>query len=253
MDDTQTFYEDDFYFDDPYFEVYDDVIEGEIIDGEYFIENVEPFLPEVYPRGNLDGQTTGSGIRIDPLIFVVLLMSIFVGFNLLRDRGTFQVSAAPVGAARAVGGVRDTNSQEVNFGDPERVIFPYDHYTLTQGPHGFSYGHMAVDLSAGEGAEIKSPIYGEVTARYVDDLGNTVLEIENRFYKVTLLHGLYSVGVGERVRLGDPIGLESNQGNTYDMAGRSCRGRDCGYHTHLNIFDKRLGSNINPLDVMQAP
>ena len=50
---------------------------------------------------------------------------------------------------------------------------------------------------------------------------------------------------------GQVIGSESNQGNTVDWWGRSCRGRDCGYHTHLNIFDKRIGSNVNPLGLIE--
>ncbi|MBN2550155.1 MAG: peptidoglycan DD-metalloendopeptidase family protein [Anaerolineales bacterium] len=135
--------------------------------------------------------------------------------------------------------------------DPEAIAPPYDHYTLTQGPHGQSYGHLAIDISDGKGAVLKSPINGVVTALFTDDLGNTTLVIENEIYQVIMLHGLYTVSVGEQVALGQPIGKESNQGNTVDALGRSCRGRDCGYHTHLNIFDKRLGANVNPLELFQ--
>ena len=66
-----------------------------------------------------------------------------------------------------------------------------------------------------------------------------------------LMHGIYTVAVGDTLRAGQPIGTESNLGNTTDMQGISCRNRDCGYHTHLNVFDKRLGENINPLDLLQ--
>jgi len=135
-------------------------------------------------------------------------------------------------------------------GTPTDFVSPYDDYTITQGLHGYSYGHMAVDINAGDGAEIFSPIYGEVTGLYIDEIGNTVLEIENPAYKVTLMHGIYTVSLGDSIQLGQIVGSESNQGNTYDMAGRSCRGRDCGYHTHLNVFDKRLGTNVNPLDLL---
>jgi hypothetical protein len=68
---------------------------------------------------------------------------------------------------------------------------------------------------------------------------------------VTLLHGIYTVAIGDRLKLGQPVGQESNQGNTVDALGNSCRGRDCGYHTHINIFDKILGTNINPLELWQ--
>ena len=64
------------------------------------------------------------------------------------------------------------------------------------------------------------------------------------------MHGIYHSKIGERVRSGQPIGEESNLGNTTDMQGRSCRNRDCGYHTHLNVYDKRIGANVNPLDLL---
>jgi murein DD-endopeptidase MepM/ murein hydrolase activator NlpD len=131
------------------------------------------------------------------------------------------------------------------------VAAPYDHYTLTQGPHGFSYGHMAIDISAGKGAVIKSPVAGYVTEHSVDQYGNPTLVIENDFYRVTMLHGKYKVESGEAVEIGQMVGRESNMGYTTDIWGRSCRDRDCGYHTHLNIFDKRIGSNVNPLSLIE--
>ena len=67
-----------------------------------------------------------------------------------------------------------------------------------------------------------------------------------------LLHGIYSVSEGDFVALGQPVGQESNQGNTVDALGNSCRGRDCGYHSHINIFDKVLMMNVNPLDLWQS-
>jgi murein DD-endopeptidase MepM/ murein hydrolase activator NlpD len=134
--------------------------------------------------------------------------------------------------------------------DETLISAPYDNYTLTQGPHGYSYGHMAVDIAAGEGSPIKSPIDGHVTALYVDQYGNPTLVLENDIYQITMLHGKYTVAVDEEVRLGQRVGTESNLGYTTDYWGRSCRNRDCGYHTHLNIFDKRTGGNINPLDVI---
>jgi murein DD-endopeptidase MepM/ murein hydrolase activator NlpD len=147
--------------------------------------------------------------------------------------------------------VRDSAQEPVPiFVDETLISAPYDQYTLTQGPHGFSYGHMAIDIVAGKGAVIKSPINGRVTASYVDQYGNPTLVIENDIYQVTLLHGIYTVAVDEEVKLGQPVGTESNLGYTTDWWGRSCRNRDCGYHTHLNIFDKRIGGNINPLDVI---
>ena len=65
-----------------------------------------------------------------------------------------------------------------------------------------------------------------------------------------MLHGDYSVSVGQQVGLGQAVGVESNLGYTTDMAGVPCWGRDCGYHTHLNIYDKRIGENVNPLELI---
>lgn len=133
---------------------------------------------------------------------------------------------------------------------PDSFVLPYDDYILTQGPHGMSYGHYAIDIAAGKDAPIKSPISGAVTERYTDPIGNPFLVLENEYYEVTLLHGVYTVNVGDTVKLGDIIGTESNLGNTRDMSGRSCRNRDCGYHTHLNVYDKKLRQNVNPLDLV---
>jgi len=137
----------------------------------------------------------------------------------------------------------DLASNELGF------LVPYDDYVITQGLHGFSYGHMAVDLSAGNGAIIKSPVNGVVSAYYIDGLGNPTLVIENEIYRITFLHGKYTVLVGQELTQGQIIGTESNLGYTTDMQGRLCTGRDCGYHTHLNVFSKLQNKNINPLDL----
>ena len=135
-------------------------------------------------------------------------------------------------------------------GNSTTFVSPYKTYTITQGPHGFSYGHKAIDIAAGKGAVIYSPINGIVTQLFHDGLGNPVLVIENEIYQITMMHGIYTVQVDERVDAGQEIGAESNLGNTTDMQGNSCRNRDCGYHTHLNVYDKRLGENVNPLDLL---
>lgn len=132
----------------------------------------------------------------------------------------------------------------------QAITAPYTSYVLTQGPHGMSYGHYAIDIAAGKGEPILSPINGSVTQRYTDEWNNPIIVIENEIYQVTMYHGDYLLNVGDPVQIGQQVGLESNHGYTMDMQGRLCAGRDCGYHTHLNIFDKRLGTNINPLDVI---
>lgn len=135
-------------------------------------------------------------------------------------------------------------------GDALTFTAPYKEYAITQGPHGMSYGHYAIDIAAGRGAEITSPINGEVTQLYVDEYGNPTLVIENEVYVVTFLHGDYVVAVGDKLKIGQLIGLESNKGYTMDMAGNLCYNREwCGNHTHLNVYDKRIFTNVNPLDL----
>ncbi len=149
-------------------------------------------------------------------------------------------------------GVREDGGV-VSAESAEPVVLPfaplYDDYVITQGPHGMSYGHYAIDLAAGAGAPIYAPIDGVVTALYVDGIGNPTLVIENEQYSVTFLHGDYIVTMGQAVTQSMQLGTESNKGNVTDMAGNSCRNRNCGYHTHLNVFDKTIGTNVNPLDL----
>jgi murein DD-endopeptidase MepM/ murein hydrolase activator NlpD len=212
--------------------------------------------------------------RVDALTIVGIAFLVFIAFNVLSDRGLFSsmsdaLTQPLVISADASG---DTTSQDqatsflaadfqaatpepgeetpVPIDDPDALIWPYTTYVVTQGPHGMSYGHMAIDLSAGKGATILSPINGEVTQLFVDQYGNPTLILENARYKILMLHGDYTVQVGQRLVIGQPVGTESNHGYTLDANGRLCDGRDCGYHTHLNIYDKQLGSNVNPLEVL---
>lgn len=194
------------------------------------------------------------------MALVACLLILFGGIMIYRDFKAEDIGKVNIEVAvdDPLAGNQETNADEVGSGratssiieNGRQIAAIYDKYTVTQGPHGYSYGHMAIDLSAGKGGIIKSPIYGYVSDRYVDQYGNPTLVLENDFYRVTLLHGKYKVEIGDEINLGQMIGRESNLGLTTDMQGRSCRNRDCGYHSHLNIFDKSLGENINPLEVI---
>ncbi len=183
------------------------------------------------------------------IVAIVLLM--IMGLSLVTDK-VENVTASPLYTPTSAS--RDQAKEPLASpapGDPAVFVAPYTDYTLTQGLHGYSYGHMAIDLGAGKGTEILSPIHGVVTELYIDEYGNPTLVIENEYYQVTLLHGAFSVAIGEQLNAGQTIGTESNLGYTTDLQGRSCQGRDCGYHTHLNVFDKRLGANVNPLELIE--
>lgn len=219
----------------------------------------------------IQNQAGPGGLRVDGLALAALLIVAFLVIQSVLDReGGNEESLAIVTAGQAAESVALTSAGSATDAeaaqakdrelappapalpaDPFAISYPYDDYWITQGPHGYSYGHIAIDLAAGKGSPIKSPIHGKVTANYVDQYGNTTLIIENEVYAVTLLHGNYSVAVGQEVTLGDVVGSEGNNGYTTDMNGRSCRNRDCGYHSHLNVYNKQTLANVNPLDVLK--
>lgn len=189
--------------------------------------------------------------RFQPITLAALLFMVLIAFALISDREQISASAAPDLPVLAPSPTPQATKAAPPQRDLAEIRAPYDDYILTQGPHGASYGHMAIDLTAGKGEAVLSPISGEVTSHYIDEYGNTTLVIENQFWQVILLHGDYTVSVADQVEIGQPVGQESNNGYTVDWRGRSCRGRDCGYHTHLNILDKRSGENVNPLEVLE--
>lgn len=134
---------------------------------------------------------------------------------------------------------------------PEDIRLPYDSYVLTQGTHGASYGDAAIDLAGGRGVDILSPINGQVILNSYDIYGNSILIIENEVWTVKLLHGEYYPDEGQWVGIGKLVGSESNIGYTVDIYGKSCRGRGCGYHTHMNVVDRRTGKNANLIKLLR--
>ncbi|MCI0577802.1 MAG: peptidoglycan DD-metalloendopeptidase family protein [Chloroflexi bacterium] len=217
----------------------------------FWLEPEVEVWPEARPAGTF---------RIDGITLVAVALLVAVGASiLLSSRSQTPARPAPQAQPAAPAPARPiTPEQPVRPAapalpaapDPRAFAAPYDDYVLTQGLHGYSYGHAAIDITAGNGATIQSPINGVVSALFADEIGNPVLVLENDAYQVTLMHGNYSVAVGDNVTLGQPVGTESNQGNTKDWLGHTCRNRDCGYHTHLNVYDKQLGANVNPLELI---
>jgi murein DD-endopeptidase MepM/ murein hydrolase activator NlpD len=217
------------------------------------------YLPIFEELANGEWQTPGR--KIDPLVLVLLGLLAFLTVQLVLDArrgGTVSKLVTGNSITSESEGTEDIvvsssvgqSNPQVAPADLNLVIFPYDNYWITQGPHGMSYGHLAIDIAAGKGSPIKSPIYGTVTANYIDQYGNTTLVLENERYQLTMLHGDYSVAVGQEVQAGQLVGSESNHGYTTDMQGRLCTNRDCGHHTHLNLFDKTINQNVNPLDIL---
>lgn len=200
------------------------------------------------PSFDIYGRPVVSRVRVEFVIIPAVLLILLFGINaILKLTGEAITASPPV--AQVETAVEDASVAPVG---PTAIVYPYANFTLTQGPHGFSYGHMAIDIAAGKGAAVNSPIEGKVSNLYIDEWGNTTLVIENAKYQVTMLHGNFSVAFGDVVSLGQQVGTEGNNGYTLDMYGNSCRGRDCGYHTHLNVFDKELGTNVNPLEVLSS-
>jgi murein DD-endopeptidase MepM/ murein hydrolase activator NlpD len=223
------------------------------------------------PAGRSEGPE-GRGLRIDGLALAALIIAVIFVVRSIGDRaGAGRPPAELAASEEAMGGgqtpsgdmamqvpeLADAAPTEEHLAEAEPAVtpwdirYPYDDFWITQGLHGYSYGHMAIDLKAGKGAPINSPIQGRVAAVTVDEFGNTTLVIENQVYVVTLLHGNYTVQGGQALALGEVVGSEWNNGYTLDMDGQSCRGRDCGFHTHLNVYSKLSQSNVNPLEVMR--
>ncbi|MCA9967753.1 MAG: peptidoglycan DD-metalloendopeptidase family protein [Anaerolineales bacterium] len=200
-----------------------------------------PAIPNPMPP---DAVPTDDALSIVGLALLILLAYVVLNgiFSNHRAAAETAATATPPATVAAVPALPD----------PNLILAPYGgEYWVTQGVHGSSYGHMAIDIAAGKGSVILSPINGEVTAVYTDQYGNPTLVIENSRYTVTLLHGFYDVVVSQQLHAGDSVGSEGNLGYTTDMAGNRCQTRDCGYHTHLNIYDKQLGSNVNPLNLIE--
>jgi len=196
--------------------------------------------------------------RTNALSIVALALIGLAAFSILSDRNqsASTVVAAPLKVENStppdlVVNQNPEPAPEERQVNPEDIRLPYEAYVLTQGPHGFSYGDAAIDLTAGESAPIMSPISGIVTKNGLDEWGNTALVLENERWEVRLLHGDYFPQEGEAVELGQIIGAESNHGYTIDWQGRSCAGRDCGYHTHMNVYDKLAGQNANLIELLQ--
>ncbi len=208
---------------------------------EYYEEEKEEAWEYGPPMGQPLTPDMGCLVGVAMVIFLVI---VFTMGN--SSGGLIQAAAAPLLDARP------TPTSEPAY-DPEAFAAPYKKYVITQEAHGFAYGHLAIDLAAtGNSRAVLAPINGVVTDVYLDQWGNTGLVIENEVYRVLLLHGDYSVEVGDEVELGDRVGTESNHGYTTDMAGNLCWGRaGCGEHTHLNVYDKRLEENVNPLGLIE--
>ena len=143
---------------------------------------------------------------------------------------------------------------------PGDVKWPYaghpdDNFIISQEVHGESYGHLAVDLSAGRGYPILAVSDGYITGggidtngvALLDQWGNTYAELSAGNIYFQFLHGDFIVRVGQTVRQGEIIGYESNRGITYDENHKECQGStDCGSHTHWAAFDAVTGAPIYP-------
>ncbi|PIE81054.1 MAG: hypothetical protein CSA11_06245 [Chloroflexi bacterium] len=211
-------------------------------------------LPQYQDEATVFYPQADNGISVDLSSVVGMMLLAIVAIAIILQ-GVGQVStAAPVkneNADRSSDEI-DQNPQPHLMEDPLFFSKVYDEYVITQGPHGMEYGHYAIDLTGGRGANIYSPITGVVVELYVDYLNNTTLVIENEIYVVTFMHGDYEVTLGQNVLAGDVLGYESNHGYTMDMAGTLCyENPGCGNHTHLNVFDKRIQANVNPLDLLR--
>lgn len=210
------------------------------------------------PQSDIVGYDAGYPIdygapRLNPAVMIVVL-AVLVGIILVAAASSieYSTSSAQTGETAVIQTANQPTTNETSYrADAITFTVPYPEYAITQGIHGQSYGHMAIDIAAGRGEPILSPINGVVTQLYMDEYGNPTIVIENDVYQVMFLHGDYSVALGDTLKAGQVFGTESNKGYTMDMAGNLCYNREwCGNHSHLNVYDKRIQANINPLDLI---
>lgn len=194
------------------------------------------------------------GLSKDKTAVIVIILGVIVGIGLIGFFGRLEHATRSTNSQETAVTTQTTSPNEPKSFSADSLTFvsPYKDYTITQGLHGQSYGHLAIDLAAGRGEPILSPINGTVSQMYMDEYGNTTIVIENDVFEVMFLHGDYTVSIGDELKVGQQFGTEGNNGYTMDMAGNLCFNREwCGNHSHINVFDKRIQANINPLDVIK--
>jgi murein DD-endopeptidase MepM/ murein hydrolase activator NlpD len=139
------------------------------------------------------------------------------------------------------------------LGDEQVFLPPYIFFQVNQGAHaggGWWYGRLAVDIGNGRGTPLYSPINGWVSEAGADEFGSTYIVLENSRWRVLMMHGDYSVSLGEVVQAGQQVGTESNNGFTRSPEGEVCNGAPgCGEHTHLAVWDN--GVEVDPLELLR--
>ena len=174
--------------------------------------------------------------------YAALGIMAFIGFFVIVVMFPIFPSVSTFSAVDVLNGVSPESSKSApaalsrggRLALPDGVYSPYRSYHVTQGNH----RGLAVDIAGNKGTPILAMFDGYVSSNYIDGYGNSTLIIMgDNGWTSTMLHGNYTAGQGTLVQAGQQVGTESNIGNTYDRQGNSCRGRDCGYHTHLTLTD----------------
>ena len=149
---------------------------------------------------------------------------------------------------------RETAARPSQAVGDEQVFLPPDiFFQVNQGAHaggGWWYGALAVDIGNGRGTSLLSPINGWVSEAGADEFGSTYIVLENSRWRVLMMHGDYSVSLGEVVQAGQQVGTESNNGFTRGPGGEICNeAPGCGAHTHLAVWDN--GNEVEPLELLR--
>jgi hypothetical protein len=108
-----------------------------------------------------------------------------------------------------------------------------------------------IDLAGGKGTPLFSPISGNVSFTPNDGFGNPMWVIQNSQWKVLFLHGNFDVREGYVMR-GQKIGTEGNNGYVLCWDNKPPNGRDCGYHTHIEIISLATGESVSARKVPAA-
>ena len=139
--------------------------------------------------------------KLDPMTLVGLAVLLIFVAGLFRNSATRVAADAvpevvdPAAVAAAATAAADAQASLPESAPPAEdpaaadalarntaISVPYDTYFLTQGLHGESYGHLAIDIAAGNGSTIYSILNGTVTCTGYDQWNNTYIQIENDGY-----------------------------------------------------------------------
>jgi len=138
---------------------------------------------------------------------------------------------------------------EVNIKVSGSIVFPISNMNAGQiasfwgDARGSSRRHEGVDVFASRGTPVRAVVDGRVNRSDQNRLGGKVVWLNNDKYNFYYAHlDSQMVHIGQRVKMGDTLGMVGNTGNA----------RTTAPHLHFGIYRRGSGAK-NPLPFLQTP